>query len=313
MVALHEDSKNSNLECDICYKGDPPVNRCITCSHFLCEFCSQGHLRGRSTRSHKLISLEEAKKMGSVAMTKPLFCKEHEGEVIKLFCETCEEAICRDCTIVKHRDHNYAFVKEAFTKGKESLMKIISKTKTNTSVLKGAVESVLQMEESVRSSADMTVQEIIEYFDELSLCLNARCEELINKVDELKNAKLKSLEIQREDLETALGSMQSSVEFTERAFNNGSEVEILNMRKQMASRLQALNSAKRQLKPCVGSGFNFKGDNQLEHHIGTCGVVSDVRLPPQQTVHPAWSTTSQHKEMVAGVSASKKRVSFYGV
>ena len=276
MVALHEDTASSNIECDICDIGDPPVNRCTTCSHFLCEFCSQAHRRGRSTHSHSLISLEEAKKMGSVAVTKPLFCREHEGEVIKIFCETCKEAICRDCTIVKHRDHEYAFVKDAFTKSKESLMEILSEAKTNASVLKEAVGNVLEMEKNVNSNAKMTVQEVINYFNELSVCLDARRDELIGKVEELKNAKLKSLEIQREELETALGSVQSSVEFTERAFENGSKVEILNMLKQMASQLQGLNSAKRQLKPCVGDGFNFESNNHLKHDIIKCGAVTVV-------------------------------------
>ena len=110
MVALHKDSGSGGLECDVCDSGDPPVNRCTTCSHFLCEVCTQGHQRARITRSHSLISLEEVKKMGSVAVKRMLVCNEHEGEVIKLFCETYEEALCRDCTIVKHRDHEYTFV-----------------------------------------------------------------------------------------------------------------------------------------------------------------------------------------------------------
>ena len=276
MLTLHEDSESSNLECDNCDSGDLPMNRCTTCSHFLCEFCTQAHQRGRNSRSHNLISLEEAKKMGSVAVTKPSICKEHEGEVIKLFCETCEEAICRDCTIVKHRNHKYTFVKDAFSKGKESLLKILSETKTKTSLLKEAVNGVMEMKKNVHASAEQTAQEIINCFNELSACLDARRGQLVDKVEEFKKAKLKSLEIQQEELETALGSIQSSVEFTERAFENGSEVEILNMRKQMSKRLQDLNSAKWQLEPCVDGGLKFKSGNQLKNEIARHGVVTDV-------------------------------------
>ena len=276
MVALHEDSESHNLECDICDSGDPPVNRCSTCSHFLCEFCTQAHQRGRSTRSHSLMSLEEVKQMGTTVVTKPSLCKEHEGEVMKLFCETCEEAICRDCTIVKHRDHKYTFVKDAFLQGKESLLKILSDTKRKASILREAVDGVSKMKKSVQSSAEQTVEEIINCFDELTACLDARRGELIEKVEELKKAKLKSLELQQEELGTALGSVQSSVEFTERAFENGSEVEILNMCKQMTCRLQDLNSAKWQLEPCIDDGLKFKSDNQLKHEIATFGEVTDV-------------------------------------
>ena len=121
LVSLHEDSGSCKLECDICDSGDPPVNRCNTCSHFLCEFCTQAHQRGRNSKTHCLVSLEEAKDMGSVALTKPSVCKEHEGELLKLFCETCDEAICRDCAIVKHREHKYTFVKDAFAEKKKNV------------------------------------------------------------------------------------------------------------------------------------------------------------------------------------------------
>ena len=93
---------------------------------------------------------------------------------------------------------------------------------------------------------------------------------------QIEKSKLKSLEIQREDLETALASMQSSVEFTEKAFENGSEVEILNMSKQMSNRLQELNSAKWQLEPCVDDGLKFKSGSQLKDEIATFGAVTDV-------------------------------------
>ncbi|KAJ7392711.1 hypothetical protein OS493_010364 [Desmophyllum pertusum] len=277
VVSLHGDSEDSNLECDNCESGDPPVNRCATCCHFLCEFCTQGHRRGRGTRSHNLMSLEEAKQMGSVAVMKPCFCKEHQGELIKLFCETCDEVICRDCTIVKHRDHKYTFVNDAFSKGKESVLKILSETKTKASTLKEALDGVSEMKRNVQSHAEQTLREVITCFQELTTHLNTRCEELIHDIEELRKSKLKSLEIQQGELETALGSVESSVEFTERALENGSEVEILNMHKQMSCRLQELNSAEWKLEPCADDAMKFKAqDKQLKQEVATFGVITDV-------------------------------------
>ena len=276
VVALHEESETKKLECDICDSGDPPANRCTTCSHFLCEICTHSHQRARNTKSHNLVSLEEAKKMGSAAVTKPAVCKEHDGEVIKLFCDTCEEAICRDCTIVKHRNHKYTFVKDAFSKGKGSLLKSLADTKGKVDVLEKAVKGVLEMKKSVHSCADQTIQEVVECCNELIGCIAARRAYLIDRVEEFKKAKLRSLDTQQEQLETALASVQSSVEFTEKAFENGSEVEILNMRKQMSSRLRDLNSARWELKPCVNESLGFTGNGQLKDSIASFGVVSDV-------------------------------------
>ena len=274
MVSLHGDSGSSKLECDNCESGDPPVNRCNTCCHFLCEFCTQAHRRGRGTSSHGVVSIEEAKKMGPVAVTKPSLCNEHDGELLKLFCETCGEAICRDCTIVKHREHQYTFVKDAFAKNKKIMVEILSKTKGQAGSLKKAIDGVSEMRRSVDLNADQTVQEVLNCFQKLSACLNARCEELIHDVEEIKKVKQKSLEIQQEELEAALGSVQSSVEFTEKALENGSEVEILNMRKQMSSRLEELNSLKWQLEPRVHDIFKFLAEDQLLEKITNFGHVA---------------------------------------
>ena len=222
------------------------------------------------------MSLEEAKQEGPIAVTRPSLCKEHDGEILKLFCETCDEAICRDCTIVKHREHKYTFVKDAFSKGKESVLKILSETKTKASVLQEALDGVAEVKRSVQSNAERTVKEVFDCFEELTACLNTRCNELICSIEELKKAKLKSLEIQQGDLETALGSVQSSVEFTERALEHGSEVDILNMRKQMSCRLQELNSTRWQLEPSVHDYFKFLPDYQLQQTLPIFGDVTDV-------------------------------------
>lgn len=275
VVALHEDSGGSSLECDNCESGDPPFNRCATCSYFLCEFCTISHKRGHNTSSHCLMTLEEAKKMGSAAVRKPAICKEHDGEVIKLFCETCREAICRDCTIVKHRDHKYTFVKDAFAKGKESLLKILSETETKATALKEAIDGVLEMKGNVNSYAEETVQEVDKCFKNLTACLNNRCRQLITEIRKFNKKKLELLESQQEKLETAFAKIQSSLDFTKKAIENGSEVEILNMQKHVSSRLQDLNSTKWQLEPCANEGIKFTDDKQLECRISTFGTVTD--------------------------------------
>ena len=288
VVALHKESESGRLECGNCESGDSPVNKCTTCLHFLCEFCTQAHRRGRGTSSHSLISLEEAKKMGSEAIKKPLFCKEHEGELMKLFCETCEEAICRDCTIVKHRDHKYTFVKDAFSKRKESLMEILSETKTKSSKLKEALERVSNMKTSIQSCAEQTVQKVVNCFDDLRALIDTRRLELIGDIENLKDAKLTSLELQQQELETAQGCVQSGVVFAEKAFENGSEVEILNMHRQMTSRLQELNAVHLKLELCVDNVFklrDYRVSRELEHEIAKfCGVTDAVAQAGKSTV-----------------------------
>ena len=134
---------------------------------------------------------------------------------------------------MEHHDHKYTFVKDAFSKGKESLLKALADTKEKADVLEKAVKGVLEMKRSVHSCANQTKQEVVECCDELTDCIAARKTYLVDRVEEFKKAKLKSLDVQQEQLEKALASVQSSVQFTEKAVENGSEVEILNTRKQI--------------------------------------------------------------------------------
>ena len=48
-------------------------------------------------------------------------CFEHPEEELKLYCEPCGELVCYQCVIKggKHKDHDYALLKEAFEKYKK--------------------------------------------------------------------------------------------------------------------------------------------------------------------------------------------------
>ncbi|KAL9963704.1 hypothetical protein ACROYT_G027236 [Oculina patagonica] len=276
MVALHLELERSNFGCDSCDNVDAAINRCATCRQFLCDICTAAHKRGRGTKTHRVMTLEEAREEGPMAVVRPSFCKEHEGEMLKLFCETCDEAVCRDCTIIKHRDHKCTFVKDSFGKEKDIVMKILSETKTKLTILQDALNGVLEMKRSVQSRAEQTAQNVTNCFRDLTASLNTRHDELMNEVEELKKAKLKSLEIQQEELEMAVGVVQNSVGFTEKAFKHGSEVEILNMRKQMSSRLRELNETKWQLKPCADDAVKFEADDQLKQEVATFGLITNV-------------------------------------
>lgn len=74
-----------------------------------------------------------------------------------------------------------------------------------------------------------TVEEIQQQFQDLTVSLNTCSEELVSGVQELKKAKLNTLQIQQEELELALDIVQRSVGFTEKTIKQGSEVEILNL------------------------------------------------------------------------------------
>ena len=156
------------------------------------------------------------------------------------------------------------------------MLKALADTKEKADVLEKAVKGVLEMKRSVHSCADQTKQEVVECCNDLTDCIVAHKAYLVDTIEEYKKEKLKSPDIQRGQLETALASVQRSVQFTEKAVENGSEVDILNTRKQIFSQLQDLKLSEWQLEPCVNESLSFTGNGHLKEDISTFGFVSDL-------------------------------------
>ena len=55
-----------------------------------------------------------------------LYCPQHQNRELELYCETCEELICVQCTIHQHNGHKYNLIGEVFEKHKQEIMSSIN-------------------------------------------------------------------------------------------------------------------------------------------------------------------------------------------
>ncbi|XP_028399258.1 E3 ubiquitin-protein ligase TRIM56-like [Dendronephthya gigantea] len=91
------------------------VARCVTCEKFLCQECLTAHDNYRGNTSHSVLTMEELSKPENRKKIKnKMYCNEHPGEILKVYCETCDQLICRDCMDFKHvkPDHSCFLIKD---------------------------------------------------------------------------------------------------------------------------------------------------------------------------------------------------------
>ena len=80
--------------------------------------------------NHQVTSLDEV--TASVSFTSqllapgkqeaPLLCPiPSHDESLKIYCETCDSVICRDCTVCTHKDHEYDLVSASYNKHYQEL------------------------------------------------------------------------------------------------------------------------------------------------------------------------------------------------
>ena len=119
LLHIHEVSSGGvgeALQCESGLDENPAFARCLSCAEYLCESCFTIHQRLKATKDHNMLTLEKIKqsdkRLGVKSVQRRQYCEDHEGEILKLFCKTCEKVICRDCALVKHRSHNYSFIRE---------------------------------------------------------------------------------------------------------------------------------------------------------------------------------------------------------
>lgn len=196
MVVFYLNLGRDSFECDSCDSSDVFVNRCVICCQFFCEVCITVYKRGRGIKIYYLKFFEEVKEEGFIVVVRLFFCNEYEGEMYKLFCETCDEVVCRDCIIIKYRDYKCIFIKEYFVKEKDIIIKFLLEIKIKVFIFKNVVRGICEMKRNLQIYVEQIVQSIINFFYDLLVSFNIRFEELINEVEEMKKAKLIFLDVQ---------------------------------------------------------------------------------------------------------------------
>ena len=276
LYVVSSDKAQKPLICENCDSDDAAVSRCTECCVFMCDFCVKAHQRMHNFKHHQIISLEEVKSSGSAVLVKPVHCEKHRGETLKLFCKSCDKPICRDCTIVDHQGHKYLFVADAVAKEKESVKQLLVKAKAKAPFLSTGVKSVEEMEKRVQVNVTAVTEEIDSLKNKQVRALEEIFANLKHKAKTIGQAKMKQLQAQREGLMIALASVNNSVEFTERALKDGSDVEMLSMKKQMVTNLSKLSSSTWQCKPCQEDTLRLNVLQDIWQMSGRIASVDDV-------------------------------------
>uniref|UniRef100_G3QBD3 RING-type E3 ubiquitin transferase n=1 Tax=Gasterosteus aculeatus aculeatus TaxID=481459 RepID=G3QBD3_GASAC len=176
--------------------------------------------------------------VSAAAAVKLLCCPNHEGKVMEFYCESCETAMCLDCTEGEHREHVTVPLRDVVEQHKAAL-----KTQLD------AILKCFPPDNEDKCHAVLTfrlpqltasIELITSTFDELERALHQRKTSLITDLELICSTKQKVLQTQLSSLLQGKEHIQSSCSFTEQALSRGSATEVLLVQKQMSERVTAL-------------------------------------------------------------------------
>ena len=234
------------------------------------------------------------------------YCFKHVKEELRLYCDTCEELICLQCIMRggKHHDHEYTLLHEAFEKHKQEIASSLEPMEVQVNVMKKALALIDTRCGEISDQQAATEDSIHVTFRRLREVLNIRETELISRLDRFTQSKLKSLAVQKDQIETTLAQLSSCLLFMRESLRIDDEKYLLVMKTNTVEQMKALTNLFQPhlLKPCTEADMAFSATEDAIAQM--CLKYGKLFVPAVVDPSKCYTTGNGVKEAVVGVKSS---------
>ncbi|XP_045598418.1 E3 ubiquitin-protein ligase TRIM71 [Procambarus clarkii] len=307
--------RNPVYLCASCDDGRGATSRCRDCNDALCDSCVRAHQRVRLTKDHFIVRLpnedgnngignngnsnggvirshfsEENCHSPLILASPPpaisshsyvVYCTIHDGEAIRLYCETCNAAICRECTLRDHRGHSFAYLQDAAESSRTVTVKLLTDARTGIRAIEDSIGVTKRMVDRVDLRAQAVASDVRTTTRRHITALEDRERKLLHKVERIRQVKGKTLQDQIDDLSSALARLTHTVDTLGSSVDSTNHLELLQTRDKVLAEMNELTLIKRHLSPHEDDNIVFTPpDNSLYQAISTMGFISSSGYAP---------------------------------
>ena len=260
------------VTCDICTVAN--ANGCCKdCNQFLCQNCHDAHKKFGANIHHQLTSLDEVATSASQLIhgkqEKTMNCSKHDDQ-LRIFCETCQEIICHDCTIGDHKNHNCTPIKDSYEKHCQVLETSLNPVKKMMDDVVNVLSALAKRENEVKEQGDMVKQEIHVMVEKMIEKFRQSERQLTREVETVTDSKLQVLSGQKKSAEMSLSQLKDCKEFIEQSLKTGSQQQVLMSKKQM---IECMSHVTKEINieeynPIEKADIQLIKNNKMELSIG---------------------------------------------
>ena len=177
-----------------------------------------------------------------------LGCELHH-DILKVYCETCQELICRDCAVSKqHRNHEYKLITECYPDHHQEIETNLTIVKTKVADINTALTDLITRENDIKKQGE-DIKKDIHTQAELIISLVQQSErQLLQQVDTVVQQKAQLLLQQKEEAVTVLNQLKSCEEFVEQSLKVGSQQHVL---REKQSIIKVMTTVNQGVSPAV--------------------------------------------------------------
>ena len=274
--------EGNQASCDNCNKAVSPCAFCKQCDKLLCQECVDLHAGWGAFQSHEIISKDkirtDAIKRVPLKKREVAKCTDHDKSM-KIFCETCQMLICRDCTVRIHKDHVYDLVSDRIKNRQDQILEKLKVVKEHAATITGIVNEVSVKEENMIKESEMIKFMITSTMQQICKKIEASSKELVAQVDALLQAKLEDMREQKKEANIILSQLTNCQHYVEEEIRIASPEEIVSAAKEMEERISAVSRTVKMesLKPKESPPIKFISyEDRFLQQIGK--IVVDIPL-----------------------------------
>ena len=282
------------LNCLICL-GTYTVPKLLQCNHVFCRDCLVGLAR-RNPQGLPCPTCRQVTPIppSGVAGLQPAFqtnqlleildqhekvkqyCQQHQNQELELYCETCEELICFQCTIQQHHGHKYNLIGEVFEKHKKEIMSSLNPAEQQQTLARKALEELDVRCREITNQQAALQEQIHKSSQQLHEIIDLREKELTNKLNYITQEKLSQLASQREEIKTTLSQLDSCLDKVKEKLRTSSQGVVLRMKTTLVKQVKDLTTAFKPdtMELYIDANMKFSSSHTAAEACRAHGLVS---------------------------------------
>ena len=288
--ALEKVKEPKKVMCGKCTKAQQPATSyCRDCGEFICAMCTTIHSHWDDFAEHEVVALEQLEsKMKELDALKKvtLYCSLHKGKELEIYCETCEELICHNCTVTKHcrPEHKYSLVDDTFEQHKAEIVTSLEPVEKQVGIVTKTLEELERQSTEINNRRGTNKTEIQQLFRQIYDVLEVRKADLISQVDQFADHKLKNLAALKDEVETVHTQLVSCLSFVRESLRTGSQGEVMKIKKTVMKQIKEMtdNFKPDMLPPCEHANVKFVASPKLIQSCQQLGVVYLSYVSPKK-------------------------------
>ena len=217
--------------------------------HYInCPTCRMSHLfpEGGANclpNDFKINSLLELRKELKIRKSTQMACPKH-NDPLRVYCETCQKVICRDCTISEeHNKHHLTckLLSDCYPKHHQQIQDDLDLLKQKTVDINTALTVLVTREREVVQQGEEAKKQIHKHAQQLTEQVQRSERNLLQQVDTVVQYKLYVLARQKEEAERVHTQLKDCQEMVQKYLEEWSQLQVMMEKENMSCQMKTVS------------------------------------------------------------------------